>query len=453
MTRDPMPASSETERAILGLILLDHGAYGGAVPSLAIDDFSTETHRRIYRRIADLHTRGEQVDYISVFTELQRKGEAESVGGLSCLTALTDGLPLVPAIDSYVKILHGKSALRRILHGCAHFTALATSGEPAEEIILAARELFDSISSRDTTRYRSITELPSLHEAGAGDLEWIRKPELFRAGLVGLTGDSGQGKSTVATAWLRDALRKNGIPGLLLDKENPLAVVRDRLQRLSIEDGPDFRVWGGWLQEETPQPDAPIVLDWVRSREPRPLIVVDSLSAFHGGDQNDAGETRRFMHRCRRLADLGASVVILHHTGKSETSKDYRGSSDFKASLDLGFHVTNFGNGALDKLLLRPFKTRVQVEGELLYDYAGGRLLRSEPAEARQTVDEQLTVLLRLNPRITARNFEGFAIARGIGRLKAREFLGAGVLAGSIRRETGARNVKRHSLIEAKNAE
>src|SRR5258708_30968774 len=128
------------------------------------------------------------------------------------------------------------------------------------------------------------------------------------------------------------------------------------------------------------------------------------------------------MHRCRRIADLGATVVLIHHDGKSEKAKDFRGSSDFKAAVDLGLHVSNFGaDGRLDKLVLRPFKQRIQVGGEITYEYADGRFVRTGAAETRQTISEQLTALLRLNPGVTARRFEELANERNLGRNRARQ--------------------------------
>jgi hypothetical protein len=88
------------------------------------------------------------------------------------------------------------------------------------------------------------------------------------------------------------------------------------------------------------------------------------------------------MHRCRRLAGLGATVIVIHHDGKAESARDYRGGSDFKAAIDFGFHVTNCGaNRLLDKLFLRPFKTRFGGFSEsVTYCYAGGKVVRAELA-------------------------------------------------------------------------
>lgn len=288
-----------------------------------------------------------------------------------------------------------------------------------------------------------IVDLPGVRACNGIAIEYLLDPILPKGAVVALTGDSASGKSTLASAWARDI---EG-PVLFLDRENPLSVIADRLDRLGFPDSPRLRFWGGWCDQEAPMPDAPAVTDWLKTCEAGALVVVDSLSAFHGGDENSAGEMRAFMDRCRRVANMGATVLLVHHTGKSETAKDYRGSSDFKAAIDCGFHVSNFGDsGQLGTLVLRPFKMRMGSCGEISYLYAGGRFIRGDAAEARQTVGEQLTSLLRLNPGIAVRRFEDLAAERGLGRNRARSFLSAGVLSGAVKRDVGSRNLMRHYL-------
>src|SRR5205823_6133140 len=139
-------------------------------------------------------------------------------------------------------------------------------------------------------------------------------------------------------------------------------VVCERFERLGVQDGDDFKVWGGWVEDQPPAPDSPLIINWLTQTTPKPLIVIDSLVSFHPGDENDATETRKYMHGFRRLADLGATVITLHHSGKSDAAKDYRGSSDIKASIDVGYHLTNTsGPSQLGLMRLRAFKTRFTV--------------------------------------------------------------------------------------------
>jgi KaiC/GvpD/RAD55 family RecA-like ATPase len=438
-----IPCSLDAERFVLGSILLDDQAFAGALADLKPEHFSLEAHRRILRRASDLYGREERVNAVTLHEELARHEEAESVGGLSYLISLDEGLPRIPNIDSYIRILQEHATRRRIMFTCQHLMDRAAIGtEDLAGIIQAGQELFTTTTAGQAC---SIEDLPSIAECGAVDIEYIRRPELPRGAVVGLTGDAGSGKSTLLTAWARDAWRNQGVPALFLDRENSLNVVAERLQRLGVEDGPGLRFWGGWLPAEAPQPYCSTVRAWAAER--KGLVVVDSLSAFLEGDQNDAAIVRRFMHQARRLANAGATVVLVHHSGKSESAQDYRGSSDFKAAIDQGFHVANYGtDGRLEKLVLRAYKSRIGVSGELSYQYAGGRFVRGDIQEARQTVSEQLTALLRLNPGVTARRFDELTNARGLGRNKARVFLADGVLAGSIRRETGPGKTKRYCL-------
>jgi energy-coupling factor transporter ATP-binding protein EcfA2 len=288
----------------------------------------------------------------------------------------------------------------------------------------------------DKRRIHSISELPFMRDCQTGPIHFLEEPVLVEGTVTALTGDAGSGKSTLVSAWAR-RIHEAGRPVLILDRENPKVVVDDRFQRLGMSDDATFRVWGGWVGQEAPQPASAIVLAWAISCQPRPLVIIDSMSAFYDGDQNSAREMRVFMNQCRRLADLGATVGVLHHDGKAETAKDYRGSSDFKAAVDSAFHVSNLSNdGHLSKLVLRCYKSRFGFAGEVVYEYAGGRfLLAQQPEAASQTLSEQLTVLLRLNPGVNAKKFEELASERGLGRNRARQFLEEGILARTIRRQ------------------
>jgi len=155
---------------------------------------------------------------------------------------------------------------------------------------------------------------------------------------------------------------------------------------------------------------------------------------------------RQFMNGPRKLASLGAGVIVQHHTGKS--GGNYRGSSDFGPALDQGFLVTNIsGNRLLDILQLRPFKSRYGLVGDITYHYSGGLFVREERPLAPAQAD-QLTGLLRTNPGINAGDFEQKAAEFRISRGRARSFLIAGVSAGRISVAPGAANAKRYTLVE-----
>jgi len=74
-----LPASVDTERLVLGSILLNDAVYLQVAGSLSPEDFSLEKHRRIYSRMRDLYERGERIDRVTMAEELMKQGQLESV--------------------------------------------------------------------------------------------------------------------------------------------------------------------------------------------------------------------------------------------------------------------------------------------------------------------------------------------------------------------------------------
>ena len=112
---DGLPSSVHTEVTILGAMLLDGMAIIDATARLTADDFSLDSHRRIYQSIVDLMGVGHGVDITTVRAELERKRELDSIGGPAYLAYLTEGIPRNLNIESYVRIIKDKSLLRRLM--------------------------------------------------------------------------------------------------------------------------------------------------------------------------------------------------------------------------------------------------------------------------------------------------------------------------------------------------
>jgi hypothetical protein len=443
----------DMEAVILGTILNSGEPAHREVAFLTHDDFAIERHKLIWRAIgqisADVHP---TIDAVS--ERLSEDGKLEAAGGVSGLVDIHGrGMPGLP-LAGFARGLQTKAAERRAFRVISKLSNLAELGLRANVVevdgILNELRALSRGEGANRPTVTGIEELPPVGEL-TEPIVYLRNPEAPIGCIVGLTGDSGSGKSTVATAWIRDA-NAQGIPALVLDRENPRPVIIDRMGRLGLADSVLLRWYGGW-NGEIPSPASREVIEWVRSCEPRPLILVDSLIAFLAGDENDAAVMRGFMNGARQLTNLGATVIVIHHDGKAETARDFRGSSDFKASLDQAFHVTNISSdGKLDRLSLRCYKSRYGFTGSLVYRYASGLFIRDERIDAPAVVAaDQLTALLRTNPGIGTKEFEDLAAKANLGRNRARDFLSNGVLAGTIRRETAGRNRQHHFPVEVQN--
>ena len=100
-----LPANVDAERTILGAILLDNAAHAEAAEKLSEDDFSLDSHRRIFLRMTELMNSQRAVDIVTLANELARFKEIESIGGVAYLASLTEGLPRRPVIEEYIRIV------------------------------------------------------------------------------------------------------------------------------------------------------------------------------------------------------------------------------------------------------------------------------------------------------------------------------------------------------------
>jgi replicative DNA helicase len=135
-----LPTNLDAERFVLGSILLDDALYVQAAGTLEADDFSLDKHRRIFRRMGTLQERNEKIDRITVANELMKFNELEACDGLSYLVSLDDGLPQIPNLDAYIRIVKDKAVLRRIIFASQTMMNRCLMGEEEPGDILAGAE-------------------------------------------------------------------------------------------------------------------------------------------------------------------------------------------------------------------------------------------------------------------------------------------------------------------------
>jgi replicative DNA helicase len=115
---DNRPASLHAEQTILGAMLVEPLAIVDATMLLKIDDFSLDSHRKIYEVMLHLSEVGYAVDIVTVAEDLRKKKELDSIGGMAYLASLSEGLPRKLSIESYVRIVRDKSLMRQLMSVC-----------------------------------------------------------------------------------------------------------------------------------------------------------------------------------------------------------------------------------------------------------------------------------------------------------------------------------------------
>ena len=144
-----LPANVEAERSILGAILLDNFAYNEAAEHLRAEDFSLDSHRRIYSRMVELAESSRPIDMITLVEELDRHKELQSIGDAAYISGLLDGVPDRPSIEHYIKIVRDKALLRGLIHASNSAIARASEqSEPAEDVLNDAEAAIFALSEK-----------------------------------------------------------------------------------------------------------------------------------------------------------------------------------------------------------------------------------------------------------------------------------------------------------------
>jgi hypothetical protein len=282
---------------------------------------------------------------------------------------------------------------------------------------------------------------------------------ILQGGITLWSGDYGCGKSTLALA-LADAVARGcpvlgratiQRPVLIIDRENGIDTIKDRMLRLGISDKQSqLRVWGIW-HREPPGPHATDILRFVRDQQP--LLIWDSLIAFAGCEENSSSEMRAHLQLYRRLAGLGASNLILAHSSeKSETGRNYRGATGIPDAVDTAYNLSRSdGSCAADplgQLLLKPYKCRVSPGAPLRVEYKDGAFACLD-APQRPALDI-LKELILVYPGRTQKELIDLAAPQGLSKHRVEKALNDAALKGEIEARTGKRKALHYYLPEAR---
>jgi replicative DNA helicase len=145
-----MPNSVESERAVLGAILLDEKAIFATAEILTPDDFYFEPHRKIFRAMLSLAEEEISIDYFTLREELRRRDKEELAGGTAYIAGLTDGLPRAINMAHYARKVREKATSRQLIQLSHELMSRCYEGEerPAAILEQAESQIF-RIASRE----------------------------------------------------------------------------------------------------------------------------------------------------------------------------------------------------------------------------------------------------------------------------------------------------------------
>lgn len=132
----PLPSSEDSERVILGAIIIDNDLIGRVFGKITTEDFYSPLHRRVFGAMVTLFADLKPIDPITIGEELKKEGDIQSIGGIVTISNLTYGLPNFSNLDEYVQIVADKALLRKTVREFDRLTTYVLSEEDDVEDVM-----------------------------------------------------------------------------------------------------------------------------------------------------------------------------------------------------------------------------------------------------------------------------------------------------------------------------
>lgn len=182
------PQHQESEKALLGSILLRSDVLYELIDIFPRNAFYSERHRIIYEAMLDLHTRHEPVDLVTLAAKLEDRKQLETIGGRAYLAELANSVPSSANAKFYAETVRRKHLMRSLIDAAERISEISYNEDAELETLLdeAERRIFEITN---TGVRQSIVHIKSALEEA-----WERIDRLHhtRDGLRGVpTGFSG----------------------------------------------------------------------------------------------------------------------------------------------------------------------------------------------------------------------------------------------------------------------
>ncbi len=166
ITKDPSlyhlpPQNIEAEESILSSILIDNSTLLDVMEILSPDDFYRSSHQNIFAGIAELFSKNEPADLVTLTNLLREKNQLEEIGGAAYLAQIIDTAPLAVNAQHYARIVHDKAALRRMIEKANAISqrCFKDQGDVDEIIDFAESAIFEIARKKDKQSFYPLSKI------------------------------------------------------------------------------------------------------------------------------------------------------------------------------------------------------------------------------------------------------------------------------------------------------
>lgn len=155
-------ADVDVEMALLALCMRKDTAILGTVENkISDDDFTDVRNRTIFSVIIDMFLDNIQIDRITVFSELERRGLADKAGGRRYVYRVGDKAAVQSALQSYIDAIRERSERIKLIQTIDNVKKKALNGgsRTSEAVDYAIDEITKLKSTGDTKGFESMPEI------------------------------------------------------------------------------------------------------------------------------------------------------------------------------------------------------------------------------------------------------------------------------------------------------
>jgi hypothetical protein len=355
-----LPHSFEDEQRVIGAVLLDEDALPLVTAAgLRLEHFTDEAHRLTWAAVEALAGAGKPVDMVTVFQELQARGNDERAGGLPYINSMCTAVEATKAAGVHAAVVVDRARRRKLVQDAELLRNVASGGGSAADLQRVVSALAASLADQSNTA----APRPSIPLEWAHDIpdELQAPPQIVEGvltagGMSMMFGESNSGKSYLAIhlgicvslgePWLGRRTKRGAV--LYVAAEGAWSI-RGRLAAYRKHHGQPVGTFGlipCALSLVDPSADVEELIRLIRDEaaklpEPVSLVIVDTVArVMAGGDENTAQDMGRLVGAADHIREeTGAHMLYIHHAGK-DASRGARGHSSLRAALDTEIEVT-----------------------------------------------------------------------------------------------------------------
>ena len=161
LVRRMLPHSIESEKAVIGCMMMDADAIAAASEIISGSDFYQQQYGILFDTMVELANEGKPADLITLQDRLKMKDVPEELYSVEFLGSILEHEPTTINVRHYAETVYEKSALRRLIKASEEIANTCyMNKEPLEDVLeMTEKKMFDLLQRRTSDEFVPIKDV------------------------------------------------------------------------------------------------------------------------------------------------------------------------------------------------------------------------------------------------------------------------------------------------------